>query len=126
MKKILLLCLFFCGTVTFVWSQSEVDPRIMEVYGSYVNEMTTEQLQWQQNILQRCEVVQQPATASDTFLLLSGVALIEKFGVLDPSIPADPQQLNPLKYAIKFNNRDKDLKYRIDGTDYLLVVHQLD
>lgn len=122
----MMLFLLFCGTITSSVAQSDVDARIVEVYGNYVEEMTTEQLQWLHNILQRCEVIQQPAVAGETFPLLSSLSLMEKFGELDASIPANPQQLNPLKYAIKFNNRDVDLKYRIDGTDYLLVVHPMD
>lgn len=128
MKKLLILFAFFMsGLSAFTYAQPvQVDARISEVYGAYLSEMSTEQLQWLESILQRCEVVEQAAIPGEELPLLSSLPVLEKYGVLDATIPADPQQLNPLKYMIKFNRHDVNLKYRIDGTSFVLLVHKLD
>src|SRR5690606_3145529 len=127
MKKIALFLMLFCASITISFAQpAAVDSRISEVYGTYTSQLSVEQLQWLENVLNRCEIVEQTATQVADLPLLSGVPMVEKFGSQDPALPADPQQVNPLKYMIKFNKTEINQYFRIDGTNYVLVVHKLD
>lgn len=72
----------------------------------------------------RVSYVEEPVRADDKYPLLSSLPLMNKFNTaIQPHDPAlfNVQTFNPLIYSWNFfDNRIQ--VYRIDGTDYLLVV----
>lgn len=123
MKKTILIALFLGGCLAAsAQSNTAPDARITAVYGSFASRLNTEQLEWLRVKLQRSQIVQQPYTAGETYPRLSSLKVVNKY---IPGLQADdfsqPQQVNPLKYVISFQE-SKDQVYRIDGTDYVLLI----
>ncbi len=125
MKRNLLIALFLCGSLAAsAQSNTGPDPRITEVYGTFASKLSSEQMAWLQTKLQRSQIVMKPYTQGETYPRLSGLKVVTKY---IPGLQADnfsqPQQVNPLKYVISFQET-KDLVYRIDGTDYVLLIRK--
>lgn len=79
-------------------------------------------MQWLHTKLERSQVLQQPFTVGESYPKLSGLKVIDKYiPGLQPDDFSQPLQVNPLKYTISFYEK-KDLVYRIDGTDYVLLI----
>lgn len=104
-------------------ANSPMDARITEVYGSYLPQLNKDQLSWIHNQLERSVVKKMPAAGKETYALLSSLRLVTKYnpGVTrdEPSIA--PLSINPLKYEINFHSK-QDQFFRIDGTDYVLLI----
>ncbi|PSK93873.1 hypothetical protein [Taibaiella chishuiensis] len=125
MKRNILIALFLCGSLAAsAQSNNSPDPRITAVYGTFASKLSTEQLAWLQVKLQRSQVVLEPYAQGETYPRLSSLKVVDKY---IPGLQADnfaqPQQVNPLKYVISFQEQ-KDLRYRIDGTDYVLLIRK--
>ena len=125
MKRNLLTALFLCGALAaFAQNNTSPDPRITAVYGAFAAKLSAEQMAWLQTKLQRSQVVLQPYTQGEAYPRLSSLKVVDKY---IPGLQADnftqPQQVNPLKYVISFQEK-KDLVYRIDGTDYVLLIRK--
>jgi len=120
------VCLFFFLSFfgqTAGASEGQLDPRILEVYGSRAEHLSPEQLAWLNNQLSRCEIIEEPSDPTEPYLLISQVPLLDKYvSQLQINHP-DIQSFNPLKYAIDFHKKT-DMKYRIDGTPYVLLVRK--
>lgn len=124
------LCLFISlfsvtSATTATAQQTSADPRITEAYGAaYASQLTPEQLRWIDNQLSRCEILQEAVNPSENYPAISSIPRVKKY---IPQIPEEtainPQTLNPLTYAIDFH-KAIDVKYRIDGTDYVLLVRK--
>lgn len=127
MKKTILIASLLGGFfVASAQSNNSLDPRINAVYGSYTAKLSPEQVQWLNVKLDRSKVLQQPYTPGETYPKLSELKVIDKYiPGLQPDNFSQPQQVNPLKYMINFNEK-KDLIYRIDGTDYVLLIKKKD
>lgn len=124
MKKILLIATLFGFQLSTVLAQQlkATDSRIVEVYGTYAQQLTPEQLAWEQAKLDRTEVRKMPVTASEKFQKLSSLQVITKFvPTLTMEATFNPAKINPLKYAISFV-RKEDQTFRIDNTEYVLVI----
>lgn len=123
MKKNILIALLLSG-VFVASAQNNITPdaRINEVYGSYTARLNPEQLQWLKVKLERSQVILQPYAAGEALPKLSALKVVDKY---IPGLQRDdfsrPEQVNPLKYTINFHEK-KDLVYRIDGTDYVLLI----
>lgn len=72
----------------------------------------------------RMEIKQSPAAPGETFPLLSAVAL--KSSKCSPGLARDaqfvPLTFNPFKYALDFTPSTSDRTYRVDNTNYIIVI----
>lgn len=123
MKKNIFITLLLGGVfAASAQNNTAPDARIHEVYGSYTAKLNPEQLQWLKVKLERSQVILQPYTAGEVLPKLSALKVVDKY---IPGLQRDdfsrPEQINPLKYTINFQEK-KDLIYRIDGTDYVLLI----
>jgi hypothetical protein len=123
MKKNIFIALLLSGVfVASAQNNTAPDVRINEVYGSYTSTLNPEQLQWLKVKLERSQVILQPYAAGEALPKLSALKVVDKY---IPGLQRDdfsrPEQINPLKYTINFHEK-KDLVYRIDGTDYVLLI----
>lgn len=103
-------------------SVKTTNPDIIEVYGSFVNDLNQEQIAWINNQLERSTVIKMDRKEDETLPLLSGLPLVTKYiSNLQKDDFTKPLEINPIKYRINFMNK-KDQTFRIDGTDYVLFV----
>lgn len=98
------------------------DPRLIEVFGTYAMQLSSEDLEWIQNELDRCEIRRLPFTSRETYPKLSSVPLLDKYVPDIKTEPVfDPHNINPLKFQFDFTSRT-DITYRIDNTDYIIII----
>ena len=98
------------------------DARIRAVYGSYTDQLSAAQLAELNARLQRSSIKLLPFKKEETYPALSQQRLITKFvPELKPDSFSDPAVINPLKYNLGFHSKE-DRTYRLDGTDYVLVI----
>lgn len=101
---------------------TKADARLVELYGTYAEELTPEQIAWEQSKLDRTEVRKMPITVGENLQKLSSVKVITKFvPTLTMESRFNPEKINPLKYAINFVNKEDQI-FRIDNTEYVLIV----
>lgn len=116
-----LFTVLFAGTLVY-GQKNTVEDKIAEVYAGYVNNLNPDQLSWIKKELSRSEVKKETYSKDEEYPLLSSVPLLNKY---NPQIAKDdfskPMEINPIKYQISFME-SKDQVFRIDGTDYVLVV----
>jgi len=103
----------------------EIDERIKEVFGTHLVELqkNTKHLELLNDILNnRTKVNLEPYRESEKYQKLSEISL---FNTYNPDIKVDNafdiNSFNVLKYDLPFFTRIP-LKYRIDGTDYILII----
>jgi len=121
-KKCTLFCILFLSFFAAYCQSTTTDPKIAEVYGSYVSRLSTAQINSLHENLQRSEVKQMPYSAGETLPKLSSLKVITKYvPSLQMESVFDPAHINPLKYAIDYYS-NKDQTFRIDGTDYVLLI----
>lgn len=126
LKNAAICLLVVVASAAYAQSSSAVDQRITEVYGDYIQHLSQQQLQNLVTDLQRTEVQQVPVSQGESYPLLSSLRVINKYRPeLQKEAVFDPQHINPLKYAVDFTAH-KDIMYRIDGTDYVLLVRKKD
>ncbi len=106
-------------------SDAVYQARIEEIYTAAYLENVPELRAALTNLLKnRVSYVIEPASVNNKYPLISSLPLMNK---MNPAVvshdPAgfDPTTFNPLTYRWNFFS-DKLLVYRIDGTDYLLIV----
>lgn len=125
MKKTIVFVLLLLVSQISVFAQGnkQLDARITEVYGSATDNFTDAQIAWINSQIQRSEVRKVPFSAGEQYAKLSSLKVINKFvPTLTMETTFDPTHINPLKYAIDFNNTQQDQLFRIDNTDYVLVI----
>jgi hypothetical protein len=134
MKNNYLFLLLLCvGLMSHAQSKSAaptpINAKIAEVYGDQVDLLVRndkDRLKMLDDMLTaRTSFVETPITAGEKTPKLSSVGLFNKY---NPNLQRDQtgadfnaQQFNVLKYKIPFT-ANHSLVYRIDGTNYLLVV----
>jgi len=103
----------------------EIDERIKEVFGTHLVELqkNTKHLELLNDILNnRTKVNLEPYREYEKYQKLSEISL---FNTYNPDIKVDNafdiNSFNVLKYDLPFFTRIP-LKYRIDGTDYILII----
>lgn len=122
MKKYFTFCILFLSFFAAFSQNGNIDPRISEVYGSYAPQLNPAQLQIVNKQLDRSSVVNAPYSASEQLPKLSSLHIVTKYvPSLQMETTFDPAHINPLKYTINFS-LDKDQTFRIDGTDYVLLI----
>lgn len=127
MRKVFLVLVLLCGQWLTVVAQGNTDPRIAEVYGDFAGQLSQEQIAWLKTKLERSSVSKEPVTPAETYPKLSTLPVVNKYvPALQKETVFDVSHINPLKYRIDFYNTKKDLVYRIDGTDYVLIIKRKD
>lgn len=135
MKKLLLLSLVvlsvYCSAdaQTAATSNQQVSIKTKnyaeEVYKDYTIYTTPAHLALYEENLSRVEVKTIPASNNENYTLLSSVDLKNKY---NPQLTRDnagnfnPLQFNALKYLFDFYPK-QDKIYRIDNSQYLIVIH---
>ena len=103
-------------------AENAIDKRIVEVYGEYISELIKEPLILKtitEIVQNRTEIVYEPFRDYEKFEKLSNYPLFNEY---NPSLERD---FNVLKYDLPFFPK-LPKKYRIDGSDYVLVIFPLD
>ena len=123
MRKIFLALILLFGQWLTAVAEGNIDSRIAEVYGNAANQLNPEQIAWLKIKLERSLVSKEPVTSGETYPKLSTLPVVNKYiPGLKMETEFDVQHINPLKYRIDFYNTKRDLVYRIDGTDYVLII----
>jgi hypothetical protein len=110
----------------FAKAQQSIDPRIQEVYGEKTQEVfqnDPERLSLLTDLLDnRIKLIESPVVGEDKYTKLSAVPLLNKYNPnLTRDVVFDINTFNPLKYNLNFFTTEIQI-YRIDNTDYLLVI----
>lgn len=76
------------------------------------------------NMLARVEVITETQSPQENYQLLSTVSLKNKCNtsMTRDEINFNPEKFNPLKYFFNFYP-DTELKYRVDGTNYIVIIY---
>ena len=101
---------------------------ITEVYGDFAQQYVfdkSEKLKSVKNILRnRVKIYEENIKDLIGLNKLSQVALFDVFNNnLKRDIIFNPNTFNPLKYDFNYNSRDKSKRYRVDNTNYVIVVY---
>lgn len=111
-----------------VFSQNlDVDSRIREVFGEQAEELVfsdTDRYQFIKDLIQnRIEFISSSESADEKYPKLSQVLLLDKYNqTLQRDTTIDPEEFNVLKYNVNLTS-SHTVVYRIDHTDWLLVIH---
>jgi len=95
-----------------------------EVFADAVQYTQPQYINLYKNTLNRFEVIVEAPLTGETYPKLSGVSLVDKYNqqLQNDWQSFNPEQFNPMKY--RFNlNAGEDVKYRVDNTDYVIVIH---
>lgn len=121
-----LTVLFVCfANINNSFSQ-QINPKITEVYGEKTQEVfqnDPERLSLLTDLLDnRIKLIESPIVGEDKYIKLSSVPLLNKY---NPNLTRDAvfdiNTFNPLKYNLNFFTTEIQI-YRIDNTDYLIVI----
>lgn len=101
---------------------------ITEVYGVFVQQYVLdkpEKLKSVKNILRnRVKIYEENIKDLSALNKLSQVALFDAFNnKLQRDIFFSPNTFNPLKYDFNYNSRDKSKSYRVDNTNYVIIIY---
>lgn len=117
-------------SITFVFGQKDfsqnIDLKAKEVFKNCADYAGNEYLPVYKSWLERIEVKQLAYSSTENYTQLSSVSLRNKcnseLSYSDSSY--DQVSFNPLKFLLDFETNSL-LTYRIDNTDYLLIIHPL-
>ena len=127
MKKRIGITVLFCNIFFAVQAQEKIDARIKEVYGEYTNEMVLNDpdlLKALNDLLQnRVKIINATLEPDEKFEKLSQIDLLNKYNPnLTRDLVFDPSNFNVLKYKLNFFSNTLSFVYRIDNTNYLIVI----
>lgn len=135
MKRLLLSSLIvfsaYCGinaqTATTANQQVSIKTKnyAEEVYKDYTIYTTPAHLALYEENLSRVEVKTLPVSNNENYTLLSSVDLKSKYNpqlTRDNAANFNPAQFNALKYLFDFYPK-QDKSYRVDNTQYVIVIH---
>lgn len=106
----------------------QVNAKIQEVYGDKTQEIAQndpERIKLLNDLLDnRIKIIESPIVGEDKYTKLSSVPLLNKYNTnLKRDLTFDPANFNPLKYSMNFFTSEVQI-YRVDNTDYLIVIQQ--
>ncbi len=109
-------------------SAQQVNSKIQEVYGDKTQEIAQndpERIKLLNDLLDnRIKIIESPIVGEDKYTKLSSVPLLNKYNTnLKRDLTFDPANFNPLKYSMNFFTSEVQI-YRVDNTDYLIVIQQ--
>ncbi len=96
-----------------------------EVYKDQTVYMSPQHMLVYQEWLSRVEIQTIPQAANETYTLLSSIGLKDKY---NPALQRDnaqnfnPVSFNPFKYFFEFETKT-DKAYRVDQTNYVILIH---
>jgi len=101
---------------------------INEVYDEYAQQFILDnpnKLKSIKNILRnRVRIYEEKIKDLSNLQKLSQVPLFKTFNNrLKRDIVFNPNTFNPLKYDFNYNSRDKTKSYRVDNTNYIIVIY---
>ena len=124
---IILTCLFifFVGINSSFCQQ--IDPKIQEIFGDKTQEILQndpERIKLFKDLLDsRLKIVEVSTSGEDKHTKLSTVSLLNKYNTnLTRDVVFDINTFNPLKYNLNFFSTKTEV-YRVDNTDYLIVIN---
>lgn len=122
----LLTLLFFVFTNINNSMAQQTNAKIQEVYGDKIQEITQndpERIKILTDALEnRIKIMESPIVGEDKYIKLSTVPLLNKYNPgLKRDLVFNPDNFNPLKYNLNFFSSKAEV-YRVDNTDYLIVV----
>jgi len=126
MKKII-STLFF--TIFFLASNAQnINDKINEVYGSNAQQLVfndPNRLNFLTNLLEkRVKIQESKYLSDDKYPKLSSVPLLNRYNpALERDLQFNPDNFNPLKYAFNFYSAKETVVYRVDNTDYVIVIY---
>lgn len=111
------------------YTKAQVEIFIREVFldqsDTLVFESPSNRLALITGFLDRFEIGSKPEFSSKKFKLLSTVALNNKYNpALIRDVAVNPQTFNPLKYKFPMSS-DKVEMYRVDGTDFIIIIQPI-
>ncbi len=133
MNKIYLL-LFLCLSAFSAFAQNDnrqsdnsaIDPRITEVFGDQIGLILNEPQRLKDLnalLFERYEILNAPIEKDEKFVKLSEVPLFNIYNSdLKRDVVFNKETFNILKYDMRFFAKT-DIVYRIDNTDFLIVIH---
>lgn len=133
MNKIYLL-LFLCLSAFSAFAQNDnrqsdnsaIDPRITEVFGNQIGLILSEPQRLKDLnalLFERYEILNAPIEKDEKFVKLSEVPLFNIYNSdLKRDVVFNKETFNILKYDMRFFAKT-DIVYRIDNTDFLIVIH---
>lgn len=133
---VLFIVIFIISHRSFAQVNSEerlsiehIDNRIKEVYGDHLSELIQKPLVLQTvtDIVQkRTEILIEPYFPQEKIAKLSDYPLFNVYNTdLIRDTEINPYTFNVLKYDLPFFPKSPT-KYRIDGTDYIIVIYPLE
>jgi len=95
-----------------------------EVFADAVQYTQPQYIDLYKNTLTRFEIIIESPLPGETYPKLSGLSLINKYNqqLQNNWQSFNPEQFNPMKYQFNLN-AGEDIKYRVDNTDYVIVIH---
>ena len=101
---------------------------INEVYDEYAQQFILDnpnKLKSIKNILRnRVKIYQEKIKDLSSLQKLSEVSLFNVFNKkLKKNVVFNPKTFNPLKYDFNYNSREKTKRYRVDNTNYVIVIY---
>lgn len=126
MKKVIFVLALFVGLQMNAQSSVTNMDRILELYGSYWEELSQhdpEREKIMMDLLEnRVEIKKEKPFKGEKYLKLSEVPLFDKYNKdLKRDKEFNPDTFNILKYKINFFT-DKYEVFRVDNTDYIVIV----
>jgi len=131
--KSLLLCIPYLLLASCLYAQKQYSPELVdrakqdaaEVFKNNMEYAGAAYMPVYIERLSRLEIKTRPFNEKETYALLSSVMLIEKYNpdlVRENAQTFDPYTFNALKYAFDYSGQS-DKIYRVDHTDYIIVIH---
>lgn len=107
--------------------KADIDPRIIEVFGDQLEKLVLndkDRLNGLNLLLEkRVKVLIEPYATNEKYVKLSEVALFDLYNKdLKRDEHFDINTFNVLKYNLEFYSNQKQMYYRVDGTDYLIKI----
>ncbi len=114
--------IFSYGQTTITDANENYEQKIADVYGAnFFNNSPSLYKHFVKLLSSRISYLQIPKTADEKHPLISANGTLDKYGTAPSSISFNKKTFNPLFYNLNFFSKKVEV-YRVDGTDYLLVI----
>lgn len=129
MKRIMMVaCLMTWAQMSFSQEIQHTDPKIealaTEVYKNCTKYASGHYLQTYSEWVSRVEIREEKRNENESYPLLSEIHLKNKCNgdLQRDEVNFQKETFNPLKYAFDYETK-KELIYRVNNTDFLIVIH---
>lgn len=130
---LLLLIFLFVGVSCFgqpievaKYSKEQVNNFIQEVFADQSEVLVFKSTSGREALIisffERFHIINKPNNKGKQYPLLSSIPLLNKYNAnLSRDAVVNPTTFNPLKYALPMASKKKEI-FRVDGTDYLIII----